>query len=115
MGIIISFSQCCFADIGIWIAEQNFVRLRFTKSGIRGIVPRQCDVEHAIEKSIVDEADVADRDMGIDISHGVWFPQREPMRWGREFCLVNEGGLIHRDGGTILGEHGAWRGSLGLR
>jgi len=72
--------------------SRNFVRLRFTKSGIRGIVPRQCDVEHAIEKSIVNEADVADREHGNRYFSWGLVPQREPMRWGREFRLVNEGG-----------------------
>jgi hypothetical protein len=78
-GIVISFGQCCFTYIGEWIADQSFVRLWFTKFLIRGIVPWKCDVEHAIEKPFVDVTDVADRDLIIDISQGVWFPQRDPM------------------------------------
>jgi len=52
-GVVVSFGQNCFTDIGQWANIQRFVTLWWhTMPLIRGVVPWKRDIEHPKEKAV---------------------------------------------------------------
>ena len=79
-GVVISSAESRISDIDEFTtAIQTLVRIWYTKSSVRGIVPWKRHVEHAIENTVRYVANVADRDLIVKTLHRFWFPQRKPV------------------------------------
>jgi len=63
------------------------------------MVPWQYHVEHANERPFVQVANIADRDIIVDLFLRAWIPQGEPVRKGCELVSVNNEGWIYRHEG----------------
>ena len=81
-----------------WTGVQGFVKPS-SELFIRRMVPWQCHVEQANEHPFVHIANIADRDIVVDLFLRAWIPQGEPLRQCCELVIVNGEGLNHRHEG----------------
>ena len=88
-GAVFYSVKLALKGIGEWAAVQRFVVFWFTKGSIRLVAPWKDDIEDANERAFLYVANIADRDLIIDLFERAWIPQGETLRRSRNLVLVN--------------------------